>query len=234
MGPVSLSVAIMAVPERSDQAGALWASLGGHAPVHVSMDDEHKGTVWGCLQAVWTALRTPTTHVCVLQDDALPCRDFLEGAVRAIAAKPKAAVSFWNAIDPELTKRLRPRAQHWYRWLDWYGNVAFALPVETARWFATWAEQSWRHDYMMGRAQLHGADLAVLEKWASCDDMLLRAFLEDYGIPMWHTVPALVAHGEPNSTTAGSRIDKVMRPLRETPNFIGRDVSALTIRSWAR
>jgi hypothetical protein len=79
---VTFVVRVVAVPERASQAQALAASVNGQ----VVMDEHHDGAFANHLRAL--ASVADATHVVVLEDDAIPCADFLDHVAEIIAERP--------------------------------------------------------------------------------------------------------------------------------------------------
>jgi hypothetical protein len=228
---IVLSPAILGVPERKGHVERLITALGRDVPVF--FDDDHVGTIYGGICATMRALEArELTHVLIMEDDCIPCKDFLAGAAKALSYWPKDPVSFWSAKNGPVEQRAVKKGLRWITWPSWYCTVAFALPVNLACDFMEWATAPWRHDYVIGKAEAKGHTPDTFERTARAWDVYLAYFLEDRGLTMWHTMPNLVQHGEPKTTTAGSSLDDWIIKWRTSPHFIGEAVSPLSLRGW--
>lgn len=125
----SLTIAVMACPPRADRAAALASRLEVLAeearaigyevrPPVVSMDTEMVSPRHGASLA-W-ALAGAASHHLVIQDDAIPCADFVVAAMRAIEAAPTPVVSFFTT-SPYSVRKPGP---NWYRPTFFVGSVA--------------------------------------------------------------------------------------------------------------
>lgn len=189
---VRLSSAIMTHPGRLDAARALSRTLSELDPVIVV--DPAPGTPHSCIRnarRAWAACGPSSTHHLVLQDDALPSRDFVESLRSAIAERPRHAVSLfteWGSYSSYGVRLAALAETGWAPVIDHYlPSVGLVLPADTARAFGL------------------GNDESVLQ-----DDVALMLLCERTGVPMALTVPNLIQHGGTESLVGnqamGSRL----------------------------
>lgn len=97
---MSLAVRIVSVPERSVQAAALQRAFGGR----VIVDEHHGGTFPNHLRAL--ASVEDATHAVILEDDAIPCPDFLTHVARVIDERPDHLLGLY--VGRSHPKRIQP------------------------------------------------------------------------------------------------------------------------------
>lgn len=158
------------------------------------------------------------THIMVVQDDAIPCRDFAAGALAALAAKPDDVVAFFATGDRKLLHPIERAAAAGHNWLLlpntrasklWLPAVCTAYPVAVAERLLEWAQQD-------HRARVH--------PW---DDAMLGRFLRHDHLDAWVTIPNLVDHDDRVVSIVRQYAGKG-RPDRISACFIG-DYSPLDI-----
>ena len=76
--------------------------LGPHDRLHLERDDVRRGN-WPVAEAClrW-GISEATTHVVLMNDDALPCPGFVEGVRAALSAQPSEFISFYPNDETEL------------------------------------------------------------------------------------------------------------------------------------
>lgn len=178
MGDLILSVAIQTHPARAGLAERLRLELerqrvAGVAPIDVCSDLDQDGP-WGSARRAWRRARAhgARAHL-VIQDDAVPCVDFLEAAAHLVALV--GPVSFF--CESPGVEQVAARGDRWYRRRFLYGQ-ALALPLELAAGLVDWVEAAapragWHHD-----------------------DVRISAYLSAHGVQPACTVPSLVDHGD--------------------------------------
>lgn len=75
---------VVAVPARLERARALAAATGGE----IVLDTEGLGTMANHQRALVSGAASGASHVCVLEDDAIVCGDFLTHVARLVAERP--------------------------------------------------------------------------------------------------------------------------------------------------
>lgn len=139
---ISLSAAVMAHPRRADMVTDLLARLDRDVPVvWDQVNDRHETGIRALLAA-----DARCTHHLVIQDDALPCRDLLAGAEKALAHVPAGhPVSLYvGAVRPFRRMIERTVAQaaagnaSWLRFQGPYWGPAVIVPVADLDDLAAW------------------------------------------------------------------------------------------------
>lgn len=124
------------------------------------------------------------THLCVIQDDALPCREAARRIGEAVGERPSDVVSLFVGGLPGRTRKDFWAAQAagerwssiWFR--EIHHVVALVWPIELVNDFLAW--------YKTARIPIpipHNSDDAVVGYWARTQRRLF-----------WATVPCLVEH----------------------------------------
>lgn len=178
---VKLSVAIQHHPSRPELPGRL-ARLLGRRSIETITDPEPDGerNPWRTAQAAWAATPSGCTHRLVLQDDVLPCHDFLRHARNAIGTMPDRIVSFYLGIYPTVTYRdmviASARCAAWVRGhpSTWVPALALCVPAPLC------------------------ASLAAFEDGTTvvADDEVYGRWTRSEGLPWYCTIPSLVNHDD--------------------------------------
>lgn len=190
----------MAHPDRADQVADLRAVLGRHVPI--SWDDEGKASgnadrVWRNARRGWLMHDPAADFHALIQDDALPCSDFLAGLERAIEHVPDDAV-----ISPYLgmgrTVPIRWEAMgnaadkvgaSWVRTGKLMWGVTIILPVKLIGEMVDWADR----------------------RGGIPDDMRVAGWQDRRGGEVWYTWPSLVDHAPVPSLTKHRAVDRRAR-----------------------
>lgn len=156
--------------------------LPSHAEVIIDRGEGEPNPCRGYL----LCLRDPpdASHLCVIQDDALPCRGFVAELEQAVSEKPDEVISLFVGGLPGRTRRdFLAALADGQRWAKIYFRevhhvVAIVWPVPLVREFLEW----------YGGARIPGpipprSDDAVVGYWARTHHRLF-----------WATVPCLVEH----------------------------------------
>lgn len=199
-----LSSSIMAHPDRSREVDELRRTLGlshGVTPVHwdeqVGPPSGNSDRVWRTARGAWS-LHDPDAdwHV-LLQDDAVPCPDFLAGLERALAYVPADAVVSpylgtgrnvpirWEA----LSRAADTAGTTWARSLKLMWGVCIVLPVKLISEMIAYADR----------------------RYGVPDDMRVAGWAEKTGREIWYTWPSLVDHRRVSSLTKHRAHDRVAR-----------------------
>lgn len=179
--PVRLSLAITTTPHRYRQAllREQTAAMGGLATIltHVTRytvctDTAGRGCWWNTVDAL---ARTGggATHHLVLQDDFLPCRDFLAALPVILARRPEHAVSLFS-----MRKAVHEARALGHAWRTSRNDViggTVVLPVGWIRPYLAWARAHFDPAYPH-------------------DDVRLGAWLIEHGHRVWNTTPSLLEH----------------------------------------
>jgi hypothetical protein len=174
---ISISTVVMTHPSRKRRAQALAQILG--AAVVIDPDPSRPGA-WSCARRSWSLpMRSRESHRLVLQDDAVPCEDFMRRAQEAISAQPEAMVAFYVGDRHAGANRLRAEARQCSEWHElerghFVPTVALAMPRRMAVDLAHFQE-------------------AELMDWRY-DDEIVGRFRDLTRAPAYATIPCLVEH----------------------------------------
>jgi hypothetical protein len=183
---MSLSFALMGHPKRRTFIDELAPQIPG---IEVVLDRHNDR--WETGRRSLLAFDPNVTHHCVVQDDAILCRDFIPSLERAIAAvRSERPVGLYvgrvrphrDSVTPTVKRALKLGVP----WLEmegpWWG-VAIVIPTAHIPELVAWGDEN--------------------TKIANYDRRI-AAFYASQGIDCWYTVPSLVDH----------------RPVDENPSLI--------------
>jgi len=160
---------------------ALIEGLGDLDP-EVITDPDPEGIYhpWRAFQECLRHCPGDTGHLLIIQDDAVPCKDFDLAARTALSVKPDKIVCFYvgggRAGEPLAQAALSCKSWAALRQDLWIPLVATAFPVVVVRELQEWAATD---------------HFALKSRW---DDAVLGRFMRAKGITAWATVPNLVQH----------------------------------------
>jgi hypothetical protein len=171
---VSLAVGVMAHHTRIDAAYGLYDFVKGDV---MSIDHGPLGE-WENGSRTWHMLAEfGTDWSVVLQDDALPVRDFRAHAAAALAVAPNTAVSFYVGTDrpraEQVLSAVRRAENHDARWLEadhllW--GVGVAVPTAELKDLLEWADRMDRpYDERLG-LWFHRQNRPIRYTWPSLVD----------------------------------------------------------------
>lgn len=200
-----VSVAVMAVPERSDRVTKLLSELKLDDD-RVIWDHYHLGHLPTWLQAVDLALKSDSSHVLILEDDAEPSQDLIPAVEKLIELYPERIFSLYS--NSRQVNQARKDNLSFFKSYRTLSDVAIVYPAD-------WLRQL-RQDYKLRANEFVG-------KGADEMRVMLRPTLE-----IWSTVPSLVEHGGFKQSILGHRTWN-----QKARWFIGQNNSALQI-DWTR
>lgn len=215
---MKLSASIMAHPDRGEEVTKLVDSL--DRPVTIYWDSEGKPSgngdrVWRTARGGWSVADPDADWHVLIQDDAVPCPDFLAGLERALAyVPPDAVVSPYLGTGRNVPIRWEAMARAadtagapWVRSTKLMWGVAIVLPV---------ARIGEMIDYADRRAGVP-------------DDMRVAGWAEKTKREVWYTWPSLVDHLPVPSLTKHKARERVARRWHEGSaleiNWTGRPVA---------
>jgi len=177
--------------ERRERIGHLGYWLGADRERFRIVKDTEGVGVWRATRAAWMAgLESDAEYLCVLQDDAVPCRNFsatVEAQIEAVGGRPLTMFL------------LRPQARRWpgieqARWINLSSasGVATVLHRDTV---TAWLDWSATFD-----AERKAAGQEV---WPHMDDARLSMFLMTRGEPFWTHRVSAVDHSDSATTCPG-------------------------------
>ncbi|MFJ5050410.1 hypothetical protein [Streptomyces sp. NPDC088719] len=183
-GPDDLSLAVMTHPARGDRAARLVEAL---RPLDVTVvPDPRPGDPPGTLRTsreAWRAAADGAAYHLVLQDDAVPCRDFGTHLADLLSQDPTGPVALhalWNTRNGAAI-----------RW----GAARGARLITAVPEFVPCV------GLLMPRKAAEGY-VAFTERWpdpATPDDVVMRRYFEAERLRLLLTVPSLVEHGQSRS-----------------------------------
>lgn len=183
---VKLSASVMAHPAREAEVGELMGMLGRDVPV--AWDPEPVSTSpaqrWANGRRAWEMAEQDADWHLVLQDDALPCPDLLDGLAKGLEHVPAATVvsAYFSHIRPFPARTLSAGAtaeRQGASWIEsrfvWWG-VALAVPVREIE-----------------------AMLAMGDKRHEAYDRRIGLHFRNRRVRCWHPFPSLVDHRDGES-----------------------------------
>ncbi len=179
-------------PERVETLRQVMAALEGQ-PVHVE-SAPGKPREWSERQ--WRAgLALDTRWVCCLNDDILPCADFVATLRNVVAAQPGSIIDLRNSHG--LAREADKRGLRWITSVEGLLGQGYVLPAGVLRNFLQWREE----------ALVPGAADVLSE------DRLLNLYAMQHEGLVWHCVPALCDHSTSVPSLYGNENDGVRRPV---------------------
>lgn len=171
---MSVAVGVMAHHTRMDAANGLFDFVSGDV---MSIDHGDLGE-WANGSRVWQMLAgSGADWSIVLQDDALPVRDFRRHAAAALAEAPPTAVSFYVGTyrprEQQVAAAVRRAEGHDARWLEsdhllW--GVGVAIPTVELKALLEWADRMDRpYDERLG-LWFHRSARPIRYTWPSLVD----------------------------------------------------------------
>jgi hypothetical protein len=189
------------------------AGLDTEAVKDVKVVTSDRGTWESCKLCLRTIGNS--SHVMVLQDDVLPCRDLLRTATKMIELLPDKPITLFTSREQALTAKAV--GNNWMTVKAWFMAQAYILPKSFIDDFFAWDEIHGKQDQL-------GADDEHLALYCYCNE-----------IRVWAAIPSLVEHLGWRSTTIGERDNKdylkVARRIAST--FIGFEQSGLDV-DWSK
>jgi hypothetical protein len=190
----------MAHPDRAAQVHELLAALDRPVPVHWDDEGPPSGNgdrIWRTARGAWMMHDPDADWHALIQDDAIPCPDFLAGMERALAfVPPDVVVSPYLGTGRNVPIRWEAMARAadtagapWVRSPKLMWGVCIVLPVALIPEMITYSNQ---------RAGVP-------------DDMRVAGWAERTKREVWYTWPSLVDHRKIPSLTKHRAHDRVAR-----------------------
>jgi hypothetical protein len=178
-------------PKRVETLGKLRHALttpgleAAYTTIWVEADHERSGA-WAVAKRCWQrGIDGDTDWIIVLNDDAMPCEDFVARAKKALAQRDhRDPVCFFTAHS-----KAGEVEWGWYTTFDDLVGIGCALSREAAKEFLTWAEEN----------------ASGLEDFS--DDGRINLWAIATGRRVHTTVPSLVDHQLPAESMVGSKTD---------------------------
>lgn len=168
-------------------------------------------TLWGsCRDCLLSA---SSGHILVLQDDVLPCKDFISTVLHLIQLRPDQIITLFS--NSEAIDTARSYGYNYAELKVWFMAQAYVLPAIEAVKMAVWIDEHCKEDMK------HDDDRMATYVW----------YMQKRVIA---TVPSLVEHIGWNTTTLTTYKKKPFEPrLRMARWYIGFETSGLDIQ-WER
>jgi hypothetical protein len=197
---VKVSASIMAHPDRGDLVDDLQARLDRDVLVYWDTEGPPSGNgdrVWRVARGAWSMFDPNADYHVLIQDDAVPCADYLAGLEMALDHVPDGTV-----VSPYLgTGRMAPprwdtmlrtanaSGACWIRAERVMWGVSLAVPVKDLPSMIAWCDR---------RARV-------------ADDMRVNSWVRRVGREVWYPWPSLVDHRLVPSLTKHRADDRVAR-----------------------
>lgn len=139
---------------------------------YISDDVDKKGIWWNCKQA-WNHRPDDSTHHYVLQDDMLPCKNFIPALYRILELKPEDIIHLFAsnlAIHQALSED-----KHWYTQIDGSWGGAILLPRKHFSWI------DWADEYLINFSDK--SDDTRFDHYVACNQLKI-----------WSVAPSLIEH----------------------------------------
>lgn len=181
--------------------------------VEVHTDKTH--SLWQSCSDTLTSYRKGDTHVLVLQDDVLPCKNFIKTVSEIAESCPENPVTFFTNNQKSVTAV--QQGKHWLSMRVWFMAQAYLLPVALIDDMILWISQNVKDSIQN-------------------DDDRMATYLFYHDIFTMATVPSLVEHMGWNTTTLRNYNNfndlKNRRDLRMASVWIGLDSDPMDI-DWS-
>ncbi len=206
-----LAINIQATVERKNWIKVMQGILNDKRAVPV-FDTKHD--LWEGAKATLKNYKKGTTHMLVLQDDVLPCQDFIKTAERIIEILPDDPITLFSNRREIL--EAKAKGYNWFRLKKFLMAQAYIMPVPIIEDFLIWAEKHIKPEIYF-------------------DDNRWAMYLYYHDKLTWATAPSLVEHLGWNQTTlTGYNAGHSFEPrLRMATWYIGFENSGL-MYDWSR
>ncbi len=216
MTNLQLAVRIQHVPERKRWADYLHQMLSESEtyPLQIKTVEDDKHELWSGAKKTLQSFGPRDTHVLVLQDDVLPCRDLIPAAEKIMELLPNSPVTMFSPGDWQAVAKIKNL--NWATLKVWRMAQCYLVPVGLIKDFLEWSEKHIN-------PKIYFDD----DRWAM--------YLFANEILTYATNPSLVEHlGWNQSTLTGYQPGHVFETRnRIAKNFIGFENSALDI-DWSK
>ncbi len=162
------------------------------------------------------AAKDNPTHLLVLEDDVLPCFNYISTVEKLINAIPEEPMTFFT--NSKIAPLALSEHVNWVRLKVWYYTQSYAIPFSLMQSMISWINEN------------------VAEDDRNSDDERMAMYFYYHKRCVYATVPSLVEHiGWNSSSLKHDRPDEYMnnRDLRMASKFIGVDKDPLEI-DWLK
>lgn len=201
-----ISIGIVAVPERRDMAKDFISRLDDPSCASIFIDVMRQGS-WYNTRRAWLGAFPGATHQIAVEEDVIPCRNFVRTSAEIARLLPDEVVSFYSSKgDTARVMKAKKQGIHWYKKDSVPSGQCVMMPVKRAVEFVNWCDK-----YVDPRIAIH-------------EDENLWGWLQATNPISYYTVPNIVQHvGQMRSALGWNNAGK------ESPDFIGEDVNGLSI-----
>lgn len=168
---------------------------------------ESEADTWTNSLKAYASIDSDCTHLLMLQDDVMPCLDFIKGVTEIIFQVPAEPINFFT--NREVVNTALFSHKHWVRLTTFFGTLAYVLPVKMIPEMTDWIKMNC--------------------KPLKIDDMLIATYFFYNHKPILTTAPSLVQHLGFDSTTITDFHAKFNIENRIARKFLGYDNSPLDI-----
>lgn len=183
--------------------------LGNDKRIQVSTD--YEGNLWNNCRKTLTSYGADDTHLLVLQDDILPCMNFIPTVEKAIELLPDQFITFFTTSQACEVACIEKKS--WYQLTTWFMAQAYVMPTNLIGPMLAWMDEYIKPD-------------------TKEDDFRFAIYCFYNGRKVWGTAPSLVEHIAWAQTTLGYELAGGYLSNRDTRmarSFIGIDRDPLTI-----
>jgi len=165
------------------------------------------------MRKAFQSVKNPSiTHLLVLQDDILPCRDLLKTSKQLIKLLPDQVISLFSVYDTDKPLSI---GKHWAVIDRLYGLCAYILPVDLVKYYLDFEKN--------------------IKERIFADDVRLSMMLAYLGKNVYLTAPSLVEHicwDRTMQTSDRVAVENAVK-FRIARNYIGFENSGLEI-DWTK
>jgi len=176
---------------------------------------DDSGTSWGGLKGLIESIDSDPTHVLVIQDDVIVCKEFLQTVEKIVELHPDKTISFFSPYQ-EIEKAIR-RRQSFIQVDVFYYAQAYVMPIDKVKDFYWFSAEH-------------------ISPKITQDDRRLAMYHLYHQDPVWVTAPSLVEHLAWDTTTTSSekgQLPKLKQEARTARRFIGLENSGLDL-DWSK
>lgn len=140
---LKITARIMWYSVKRPRPDALYAMLDGLSPAIVE-DNRGMGCWWTARQCWQHGIDSGATHILVLADDALPCKNFPAALEHAVASRPNHILNFTSQTN-DVRRFAKEAFDSGKSWVDlglsWCSGVSLLMPRAMAIEFLAWADE---------------------------------------------------------------------------------------------
>ncbi len=169
--------------------------------------------LWGNCRKMLTSYKNSDTHMLVLQDDIVPCFNFLKTAEHLATVLPDEIIALFS--NSEKIPCACKENKTWVRLTTWFMAQAYVMPVKLIEPMLTWLDE-------------------YVKPSVAPDDLRFAIYCFYNKRKVWATAPCLVEHIGYNATTIRdvpfNYLDN--RNIRMAGAFVGIDIDPLDRFNW--